>query len=121
MRERLLVMDWNQFDLHHLLWRPRLPVRRFFELYCETWRRTVLNLSGQKKWWRWLPQVRLRDIPRLARILSRTQRLMDPQHYLGQTAIGERAGVLPEAQPTPGAAGSAGRPADLLNADPRGR
>jgi len=89
MRDRLEVMDWNHFDLHHLLWRPRLPVRRFFELYCETWRRSVLNLRGQKKWWRWLPQVRLRDVPRLVRILVRTQRLMDPQHYLGQTRIGE--------------------------------
>jgi radical SAM superfamily enzyme YgiQ (UPF0313 family) len=89
MKDRLEVLDWSQYDLHHLLWQPRLPVRRFFELYCETWRRTVLNLRGQKKWWRWLPQVRLRDLPRLARILTRTQRLMDPQHYLAQTTIRE--------------------------------
>jgi len=89
MRNRLEVVDWSHFDLHHLLWRPRLPVRRFFELYCETWRRSVLNLRGQKKWWRWLPQVRLRDVPRLARILARTQRLMDPEHYLAQTTIDE--------------------------------
>ena len=101
MREQLLVQDWNQFDLHHLLWRPRLPVQRFFELYCETWRRTVLNLRGQKKWWRWLPQVRLRDIPRLARILSRTQRLMDPQHYLSQTTFGERPCEAEGAQARP--------------------
>lgn len=90
MRDRLEVVDWSHYDLHHLLWQPRLPVRRFFELYTETWRRSVLYLQGQKKWWHWLPQVRLRDLPRLVRILARTQRLMDPQHYLAQTAIGER-------------------------------
>jgi radical SAM superfamily enzyme YgiQ (UPF0313 family) len=99
MRDRLEVTDWNHFDLHHLLWRPRLPVRRFFELYCETWRRSVLNLGGRKKWWNWLAEVRVRDVPRLARILARTQRLMDPQHYLSRTAIaargdGEAADVL---------------------------
>ncbi len=90
MRNRLQVLDFNHYDLHHLLWRSRLPVRRFFELYCETWRRSVLNLHGQKKWWSWLSQVRLRDIPRLYQILTRTQRLMDPEHYLAQTAIGDR-------------------------------
>jgi radical SAM superfamily enzyme YgiQ (UPF0313 family) len=90
MKDRLEVLDWSQYDLHHLLFKPRLPVRRFFELYCETWRRSVLYLQGQKKWWSWLPHVRLRDIPRLARILSRTQRLMDPEHYLARTRIVER-------------------------------
>jgi hypothetical protein len=55
-------MDWSQYDLHHLLWKPRLPVERFFELYCETWRRTVLNAAGRKKWWQWLPQVDPRHI-----------------------------------------------------------
>jgi len=120
MRGRLEVMDWNHFDLHHLLWQPRLPVRRFFELYCETWRRSVLNLRGHKKWWSWLPQVRLRDVPRLARILARTQRLMDPQHYLAQTAIGERPceALDPEARPKAVDAEPAGRPADPLTADP---
>ena len=54
------------------------------------------------KWWHWLPQVRLRDLPRLARILARTQRLMDPEHYLARTTILERP-----------------RPADGLEADTR--
>lgn len=91
MRERLAVEDWSHYDLHHLLWQPRLPVQRFFELYCETWRRTVLYLQGQKRWWHWLSQVRLRDVPRLMRILARTQRLMDPEAYLARTAFIERS------------------------------
>jgi radical SAM superfamily enzyme YgiQ (UPF0313 family) len=93
MRDQLAVLDWDQYDLHHLLWQPRLPVRRFFELYCETWRRSVLNLQGQKRWWEWLPNVRLRDIPRLARILRRTQRLMDPEAYLARCAFNDPIGA----------------------------
>jgi radical SAM superfamily enzyme YgiQ (UPF0313 family) len=87
VRDQLSVLDWNHYDLHHLLWTPRLPVRRFFELYCETWRRSVLNLAGKKKWWSWLGEVRPSQIPRLARILWRTQKLMDPQAYLDETKV----------------------------------
>ena len=110
MRDQLQVADWSHYDLHHLLWQPRLPVRRFFELYCETWRRTVLYLHGQKKWWHWLPHVRLRDVPRLVRILARTQRMMDPDVYVAQTAFtlppsGTSAHVGPNVETeTPGAA-----------------
>jgi radical SAM superfamily enzyme YgiQ (UPF0313 family) len=84
-KKKIDVFDWSQYDLHHLLWQPRLGVERFFELYCESWRRSVLNIAGKKKWWQWLGQVRVRDIPRLAQILARTQTLMDPQAYVKQT------------------------------------
>jgi len=90
-KERIEVFDWAHYDLHHLLWQPRLPMERFFELYCETWRRSVLNIAGRKKWWQWLKEVRVRDIPRLARILARTQQMMDPQEYLRQTKISPKA------------------------------
>jgi hypothetical protein len=73
--------------LHHLLWKPRLPVHRFFELYCETWRRTVLNTAGRKKWWQWLRGVDLRNIGHMARILARSQQLMDPRAYLAECRI----------------------------------
>jgi hypothetical protein len=68
--------------MSHLLWEPKLGVERFFELYCETWRRSVLNLSGSKKWWQWIGQVQPRNAIVLARALLRTQRMMDPQYYL---------------------------------------
>ena len=84
-KKKIDVFDWSQYDLHHLLWEPRLGVERFFELYCESWRRSVLNIAGKKKWWQWLGQVRVRDIPRLAQILALTQTLMDPQAYVMQT------------------------------------
>ncbi len=86
-KSKIEVFDWSHYDLHHLLWQPRLPVERFFELYCETWRRSVLNIAGRKKWWQWLKKVRVQDIPRLARILARTQGMMDPQAYLRQMKI----------------------------------
>jgi hypothetical protein len=97
-------------------------VRRFFELYCETWRRSVLYLQGQKRWWRWLPQVRLRDLPRLARILARTQRLMDPEHYLAITAILDRPpdGACLDGVPGFVCGEATARPVDPLDAEPRG-
>ena len=85
VKDNLHDFDWNHYDLHHLLWPPRLPVEQFFELYCETWRRSVLNLAGRKKWWNWLTGVRMREIPRLARILIRTQKLMNPKLYCSET------------------------------------
>ncbi|HEX9723173.1 MAG TPA: radical SAM protein, partial [Vicinamibacteria bacterium] len=57
MKSRIRAESWSQFDMHHLLWEPKLGPRRFFELYCETWRRSVLNLRGDKKWWKWIPQT----------------------------------------------------------------
>jgi hypothetical protein len=83
-KAQLKVLDWNQYDLHHLLWKPRLPVERFFELYCETWKRTVLNAAGRKKWWEWARDIDLRHIGHMARILARAQKLMDPQAYLAE-------------------------------------
>lgn len=111
VKSRIEVFDWSQYDLHHLLWRPRLPVERFFELYCETWRRSVLNLAGGKKWWRWLREVELRQVFRLLRILARTQRLMEPKTYLAETRIASETSPLacPRATPpSPGRTAAAG-------------
>jgi radical SAM superfamily enzyme YgiQ (UPF0313 family) len=84
MRPRLKARRWAQFDMHHLLWEPALGPQRFFELYCETWRRSVLNLRGRKSVWQWLRQVDLRNALFLMRALGRTQRMMEPDHYLAE-------------------------------------
>jgi radical SAM superfamily enzyme YgiQ (UPF0313 family) len=99
-KKKIEVFDWSQYDLHHLLWQPRLPVERFFELYCESWRRSVLNIAGKKKWWQWLKEVRWRDVPRLAKILARTQTLMDPQAYLKETKILGGRALTPVSKPS---------------------
>jgi radical SAM superfamily enzyme YgiQ (UPF0313 family) len=82
IRDRLRARRWSHFDMHHLLWEPALGPERFFALYCETWRRSVLNLKGRKSIWRWLREVNPRNAWFLLQALRRTQRLMEPAHYL---------------------------------------
>ncbi|MHC1743695.1 MAG: radical SAM protein [Syntrophobacteraceae bacterium] len=79
---------WHKYDMSHVLWEPRLGVERFFELYAETWKRSVLNTAGEKRWSYWLKQVKLRQIPFLVRVLRRTQTLMDADAYLREHAAG---------------------------------
>jgi radical SAM superfamily enzyme YgiQ (UPF0313 family) len=79
---RLAGQPWFKYDMHHLLWEPRLGAKRFFELYAETWRRSVLNTSGEKRWLDWMRQIRPGQIPYLTRILWRTQRMMKAEAYL---------------------------------------
>jgi radical SAM superfamily enzyme YgiQ (UPF0313 family) len=73
---------WFKYDMHHVLWEPRLGARRFFEFYAETWRRSILNTAGEKSWLDWMRQVRPTQIPYLTRVLLRTQRMMKPSEYL---------------------------------------
>ena len=87
MRPVLRPREWSDFDMHHLLWQPALGAERFFELYCETWRRSVLNLGGRKSLWKWLRDVDLRNAMFLLRALSRTQRMMDPAQSSGLSVI----------------------------------
>jgi radical SAM superfamily enzyme YgiQ (UPF0313 family) len=79
---RLAGQPWFKYDMHHVLWEPRLGAKRFFELYAETWRRSILNTSGEKRWIDWMRQVRPREIPYLTRVLMRTQRMMNAAAYL---------------------------------------
>jgi len=82
MRPRLRARKWGHFDMHHLLWEPALGPERFFELYCETWRRSVLNLKGRKGLMQWMREVDLSNAFFLIKALRRTQKLMDAGHYL---------------------------------------
>ena len=79
---RLAGQPWFKYDMHHLLWEPRLGAKRFFEMYAETWRRSILYASGEKKWLDWMRQVRPAKIPYLASVLWRTQKMMQPEAYL---------------------------------------
>jgi radical SAM superfamily enzyme YgiQ (UPF0313 family) len=86
-RHLIRAVRWSQFDMHHLLWEPRLGVQRFFELYCETWRRSVLNLKGEKKLWQWLAHAKPRHWMHLIQVLYRTQQMMQPAHYVRDHAL----------------------------------
>jgi radical SAM superfamily enzyme YgiQ (UPF0313 family) len=78
----LAGQPWFKYDMHHVLWEPRLGAARFFELYAETWRRSILNTAGEKRWIDWMRQIRPAQIPYLTRVLRRTQRMMDAAAYL---------------------------------------
>jgi radical SAM superfamily enzyme YgiQ (UPF0313 family) len=91
MRRAIGARKWSDFDMHHLLWEPAVEPRRFFELYCETWRRSVLNLGGRKSVWQWLGEVDLRNAAFLLKALVRTQRMMDPKRYLAEYDLGHPA------------------------------
>ena len=82
---------WFKYDMHHLLWEPRLGAERFFELYAETWRRSILNLGGEKSILSWMKQVRPSQMAYLARILLRTQRMMKAGAYLAEHRVACRA------------------------------
>lgn len=88
---RLAGQPWSNYDMHHVLWEPRLGARRFFELYAETWRKSILNTSGEKRWVDWMRQIRPAQIPYLARVLWRTQRMMNAGAYLREHGKTSRA------------------------------
>lgn len=86
-REKAEQLDnppWFKFDMHHALWEPRLGPERFFDLYAETWRRSILNLGGKKRWRDWAVQVRASQLLYLTRVLIRTQRMMRSSAYLSE-------------------------------------
>lgn len=82
MAEKVAGQQWSNYDMHHLLWEPRIGAERFFELYAETWRRSILNTAGDKGIMAWIRQVRPSQIPYIMRVLWRTQRMMKPAEYL---------------------------------------
>jgi radical SAM superfamily enzyme YgiQ (UPF0313 family) len=96
MRPRIRAVEWAQFDMHHLLWEPRLGAARFFELYCETWRRSVINLKGRKKWWHWASHAKPRHWLHLARVLRQTQRLLHPPHYVREHRLSPASRLVDE-------------------------
>jgi hopanoid C-3 methylase len=85
---------WFKYDMHHVLYEPRLGAERFFELYAETWRRSILNLSGDKSLVDWMKQVRPAQIPYLTRVMLRTQRMMNAKAYLAEHELGIRAKAI---------------------------
>jgi radical SAM superfamily enzyme YgiQ (UPF0313 family) len=96
LRPSIAGEPWFKYDMHHVLWEPRLGARRFFELYAETWRRSILNTAGEKSLLDWIRQVRPSQIPYITRVLLRTQRMMRAEAYLKEH---EAASALTEELP----------------------
>jgi hopanoid C-3 methylase len=99
LRPVIAGQPWFKYDMHHVLWEPRLGARRFFELYAETWRRSILNTAGEKSLFDWMRQVRPSQIPYITRVLLRTQRMMRPEAYLKEHEASERVAREIPAEP----------------------
>ena len=82
--KRVEGQPWFKYDMHHLLWEPKLGSQRFFELYAETWRRSVLNLKGERGMGEWLRRVEARHAFEMVRMLLRTQKMMSARAYLDE-------------------------------------
>lgn len=96
-RARLAERDLARFDMHHLLWEPRLGRRRFYELMVESWKRNVLSSSqAPTRWLRWFRGIGMRDAVTLAGVLYRTQRLMNVDAYMKDTFPPELPAILAE-------------------------
>ena len=85
LRPRILDWDWSKWDMHHVLYEPKLGRRRFFELFVECWRRNVLGARHAGHWLRWLRGLTPGQVAVLARVLWRTQRLLNVDAYLDET------------------------------------
>ena len=82
LEDKLKGQPWFKYDMHHALWEPRLGARRFFELYAQTWKRSILNIGGRKSLTDWMRQVELRQAPYIVRVMLRTQKMMRAGAYL---------------------------------------
>ncbi|GAM08853.1 putative methyltransferase [Geobacter sp. OR-1] len=87
IKAKIPDQPWSNFDMHHLLWEPKLGTQRFFELYAETWKRSILNTSGEKSLLDWVRQVKPSQWPYIVRVLWQTQRMMKPEAYLTEHAL----------------------------------
>jgi len=85
MKPRIVERDWSKWDMHHVLYEPRLGRRRFFELFVECWRRNVLGAGHAAHWARWLVGLRPSQAWTLAHVLWQTQRLLRVDAYLEET------------------------------------
>lgn len=86
LRARIVEKDWSKWDMHHLLYEPKLGRKRFFELFAECWRRNVLSTRlAVPKLSRWIRGLSPAQVVTLLRVLHRTQRMLKARHYLDET------------------------------------
>jgi radical SAM superfamily enzyme YgiQ (UPF0313 family) len=85
-RHRIRESHWSHWDMHHVLWEPRLGRERFFTLFVETWRRNVLSPQrSRSKLWRWARGLTPAQLLLLGRVLLHTRRLLHVPSYLAET------------------------------------
>jgi radical SAM superfamily enzyme YgiQ (UPF0313 family) len=83
MQHRIVEQDFSKYDMHHILFEPRLGRRRFFELFTQSWKRNVLSSTfSLSSWLSWLRQVKWSQLWLLARTIYQTQRIVNVNAYL---------------------------------------
>jgi radical SAM superfamily enzyme YgiQ (UPF0313 family) len=88
LKPRIVEQDWSKWDMHHLLYEPKLGRQRFFELFVECWKRNVLSADqALPKLARWARGLTAKQILLLLRVLWRTQRMLKVHHYLEETTF----------------------------------
>ena len=108
LQSQLVERDWSRYDMHHILYEPRLGRRRFYELFVQSWRRNVLS-SGHswRRWVQWFRQLNFAQMAALARVLYHTQRMLRVNAYLSESfPLQIPASVAPQSGPEPTASGS---------------
>ena len=55
--------------------------------------------AGQKRWWHWLREVEIRNAWFLVQALRRSQRMLEPRHYLDEHRLAPTPG-FPTPDPT---------------------
>ncbi|HXI02198.1 MAG TPA: hypothetical protein VNI57_03390, partial [Candidatus Saccharimonadales bacterium] len=98
VKERIREADWSRYDMHHILWEPRLGRERFFELFAETWRRSALHVRDRRGLWSYLRQVRPAQVPFLLKVLRQSRRLFDPAAYLAEAFPPGARAVFPASE-----------------------
>jgi len=104
MAARIVEQDWSKYDMHHILFEPRIGRERFFELFARSWKRNVLSSSfSLSAWLKWVRQARVGQVATLARALFETQRNMNADALLRESfPLQIPSGVLPQAPSPPG-------------------
>lgn len=85
LKSRIVDWDWTKWDMHHVLYEPKLGRQRFFELFVECWRRNVLGVGHAGRWLRWVRGLSAAQIVVLGQALWRSQRLLDVGAYVSET------------------------------------
>jgi radical SAM superfamily enzyme YgiQ (UPF0313 family) len=85
MQRRIVERDWSKYDMHHILYEPKLGRRRFFDLFTQSWRRNVMSPSFTwRSWLGWMREVKLSQMWLLANTIHRAQRLLSVDAYLSE-------------------------------------
>ncbi len=86
LRSRIVEWDWARWDMHHLLYEPRLGRRRFFERFVQGWRRNILSpRTARGRFRAWAKGLTFAQMLTLLQLLYRSRRMLDVEAYLRET------------------------------------